>query len=47
MSILATTVTHATPSIPEDVLAMIRERELAMAITLVMADATTIVRTKA
>ena len=38
---------HVTPLTPIDVAMTTQERELAMAITLVMADATTIVRTKA
>ena len=47
MSISAATMMHATPLTPIDTPVMIRKRELAVAITLVVVDATIAVRTEA
>jgi len=47
ISVSAATVTHATPSTPTGVPTMTREREVATAITLIVADATIVARTKA
>ena len=47
MSVSTATVTHVTPSTLVGVLTMTQERELAAAITLAMAEATTVARTEA